>query len=157
MDFNNIKSKLINTKNKAIDKSAELLSNSPFTIRTIEELKKIIEKSKKTTFTNKETWETKEFIKKSIVVFWDENSDFFKESLVNFPVLATKAFSQNTILKLAKTNIIGLNLDDYNIKEIPSLVIFEEEKVKKVISGRENILKLVKSLKLDINSEIEKI
>lgn len=157
MDFSKIKSKLIETKNKAVDKSAKFLWNSSFTIKTSEELKKIIEKSKKTSFTNKETWETKEFIKKTIVVFWDENSDFFKESLLNFPILVAKAFSQNITLKLAKTNIEWLNLDDYNIKEIPSLIVFEDEKVKKVISWRENILKLVKSVKLNINNEIEKI
>jgi len=55
MDFSKLKSKLIETKNKAVDKSAEFLSNSSFTIKSIEELKKIIEKSKKTNFTNKET------------------------------------------------------------------------------------------------------
>lgn len=156
MDFNKIKSKIIETKNKAVIKSADLLSNSLFTIKTNEELKKTIEKSKKTIFTNKETWETKEFNKKVIIIFWDEESDFFKDSLINFPVLATKAFSQNIALKLAKIKIEWLNLEDYNIKDIPSLVVFENEKVIKVISWRENILKLVKSIKLDINKEIEK-
>ncbi|MDD3793254.1 MAG: hypothetical protein PHI37_00375 [Candidatus Gracilibacteria bacterium] len=156
MDFNKIKSKIIETKNKAVIKSADLLSNSLFTIKTNEELKKTIEKSKKTIFTNKETGETKEFNKKVIIIFGDEESDFFKDSLINFPVLATKAFSQNIALKLAKIKIEGLNLEDYNIKDIPSLVVFENEKVIKVISGRENILKLVKSIKLDINKEIEK-
>jgi len=157
MDFSKIKSKLIETKNKAVDKSAEFLWNSAFTIKTLESLNEIIKKSKKTTFTNKETWETKEFNKKIIVVFWDENSDFFKESLLSFPVLATKAFSQNITLKLAKTSIEWLKLEDYNIKETPSLLVFQDEKIIKVVSWRENILKLVKSINLDINSEIEKI
>ena len=157
MDFSKIKSKLIETKNKAVDKSAEFLWNSAFTIKTLESLNEIIKKSKKTTFTNKETWETKEFNKKIIVVFWDENSDFFKESLLSFPVLATKAFSQNITLKLAKTSIEWLKLEDYNIKETPSLLVFQDEKIIKVVSWRENILKLVKYINLDINSEIEKI
>lgn len=157
MDFSKIKSKIIETKNKAVVKSAELLWNSSFTIKTLEELNESIKKSKKTTFTNKETWELKEFNKKVIIVFWDENSDFFKESLLIFPILVTKAFYQNTTLKLAKTSISWINLEDYKIKEIPSLVMFENEDVKKVIEWRENILKLVKSINLDINSEIEKI
>lgn len=157
MDFSKIKSKIIETKNKAVVKSAELLWNSSFTIKTLEELNESIKKSKKTTFTNKETWELKEFNKKVIIVFWDENSDFFKESLLIFPILVTKAFYQNTTLKLAKTSISWINLEDYKIKEIPSLVMFENEGVKKVIEWRENILKLVKSINLDINSEIEKI
>lgn len=157
MDLSKIKSKIIETKNKAVVKSAELLWNSSFTIKTLEELNESIKKSKKTTFTNKETWELKEFNKKVIIVFWDENSDFFKESLLIFPILVTKAFYQNTTLKLAKTSISWINLEDYKIKEIPSLVMFENEDVKKVIEWRENILKLVKSINLDINSEIEKI
>ena len=157
MDFAKLKSKLIETKNKTVESSAKALWNSMFTIKNIEELNKTISKSKQTSFTNKETWETKTYTKNSFVLFWDENSDFFKESLITFPVLATKAFSQNITLKLAKTNIENLKLDDYNIKEIPSLVVFENEKVKTVIAWKENILKLVKSTNLDINSEIEKI
>ncbi len=157
MDFAKLKNKLIETKNKAVESSAKALWNSMFTIKSIEELNNTISKSKQTTFTNKETWETKTYIKNSFVLFWDENSDFFKESLITFPVLATKAFSQNITLKLAKTNIENLKLEDYNIKEIPSLVVFENEKVKTVIAWKENILKLVKSTNLDINGEIEKI
>ncbi|MDD2908115.1 MAG: hypothetical protein PHH98_05780 [Candidatus Gracilibacteria bacterium] len=157
MDFKKFKNKLIETKNKAIDYSAEKLGESMFTIKNIEELNAIIGKSKTTMFTNKETGIIKEYIKNSYVLFGDENTDFFKEALIIFPVLATKAFSQNITLKLAKTNIKDLVLENYEIKEVPSLVIFENEKVKKVITGRENILKLVKSFKLDINNQIENI
>lgn len=157
MDFAKLKSKLIETKNKAVDSSAKFLWNSMFTIKNIDELNNAISKSKQTSFTNKETWETKIYTKNSFVLFWDEKSDFFKESLINFPILATKAFSQNITLKLAKINIENLKLEDYNVKEIPSLVVFENEKVKTVIAWKENILKLVKSINLDINGEIEKI
>lgn len=157
MDFAKLKSKLIETKNKAVESSAKALWNSMFTIKNIEELNKAISKSKETSFTNKETWETKTYTKNSFVLFWDENSDFFKESLITFPVLATKAFSQNITLKLAKTNIENLKLEDYKVMETPSLVVFENEKVKTVIAWKENILKLVKSTNLDINGEIEKI
>lgn len=156
MDFQIIKNKLIETKNKAIDYSAEKLSNSMFTIQNKKELDKIILKSKTTSFTNIETWITKEYLKKVYILFWDDKSDFFKEALIIFPVLATKAFSQNITMKLANSNMTDLNLSEYNIKTIPSLLIFEDEKVINIIEGRENILKLVKSLKLDINSDIEK-
>lgn len=157
MDFSKIKNKFIETKNKAVDFSANKLWNSIFTIKNIEELNNAIGKSKNINYTNKETWEIKTYTKNSFVLFWDESSDFFKDSLITFPVLATKAFSQNITLKLAKTNIENLKLDDYKIKEIPSLVVFENEKVKTVIEWKENILKLVKSINLDINGEIEKI
>lgn len=156
MDFQTIKNKLIETKNKAIDYSAEKLSNSMFTIQNKKELDKIILKSKTTSFTNIETWITKEYLKKVYILFWDDKSDFFKEALIMFPILATKAFSQNITMKLANSNMPDLNLEEYNIKTIPSLLIFEDEKVINTIEGRENILKLVKSLKLDINSDIEK-
>ncbi len=155
MDSQAIKNKLIETKNKAIDYSAEKLSTSMFTIKNKDELNETILKSKKTSFTNKETWVTKEFLKRVFILFWDDKSDFFKEALIMFPVLATKAFSQNITMKLAKTSIENLNIEEYNIKRIPSLLIFEDEKVINVIEGRENILKLVKSLKLDINNDIE--
>lgn len=157
MDFQALKNKIIESKNKAIDFSAEKLWNSIFTVKNIDELNNIIQKSKETSFTNQETWITKEYIKNSYVLFWDENTDFFKEALVLFPVLAAKAFSQNITLKLAKTNMKDLNLKNYQVVEVPSLVIFEKEKVKKVISGRENILKLVKSFNLDINKQVENI
>ncbi|MDD3145242.1 MAG: hypothetical protein PHV23_03990 [Candidatus Gracilibacteria bacterium] len=156
MDFQTIKNKLIETKNKAIDYSAEKLSNSMFTIQNKKELDKIILKSKTTSFTNIETGITKEYLKKVYILFGDDKSDFFKEALIMFPILATKAFSQNITMKLANSNMPDLNLEEYNIKTIPSLLIFEDEKVINTIEGRENILKLVKSLKLDINSDIEK-
>lgn len=156
MDFQTIKNKLIETKNKAINYSAEKLSTSMFTIQTKNELNKTISKSKTTSFTNNETWITKEFLKRVYILFWDDKSDFFKEALIMFPVLATKAFSQNITMKLANSNMPDLNLEEYNIKRIPSLLIFEDEKVINTIEGRENILKLVKSLKLNINNDIEK-
>ena len=84
MDFNKLKNKLIESKNKAVEKSAEILWNSIFTIKDLEWLKEIIEKSWKTVFTDKKTGEVKEFNKKAIIVFWDENSDFFKEALIVF-------------------------------------------------------------------------
>ncbi|NCO31770.1 hypothetical protein GW891_03010 [bacterium] len=55
MDSQAIKNKLIETKNKAIDYSAEKLSTSMFTIKNKDELNETILKSKKTSFTNKET------------------------------------------------------------------------------------------------------
>jgi hypothetical protein len=40
---------------------------------------------------------------------------------------------------------------------MPSLVVFENTKVKKIISDKEKILKLVKSINLDINKEIDNL
>jgi hypothetical protein len=43
------------------------------------------------------------------------------------------------------------------VEEFPSLVLFENTEVKKVITGKENILKLVKTWNFDINKLVEKI
>jgi len=141
---------------KAIKYSSEKLVSSSFTIGAKEELISFIKKSENKKFKNKETGEEKTFKKRIIVIFWEEKSDFFKEALYMFPSLVAKAFSQNISLKLAKSEIKDVKISNYNVNELPSLVVFENKKVLKVISGRENILKLVKSLNLDINKEINK-
>ncbi|MFK7780272.1 MAG: hypothetical protein QM490_03910 [Candidatus Gracilibacteria bacterium] len=169
MDFKAIKEKVkanaIKLKNKAFEQtekainySAKKLSNSKFTLETKKELDIIIKKSTNTSFKNKETG--KETINKhrSLVIFADEGSEFFKESLYALPIMATKAFTQSIPIKLAKSKIEGVNLADYNVKEdaLPCLVVFEDGKVIKNIEGSKNILKLVKSFHLDINKLIDK-
>lgn len=153
--FKSFKDKAVKLKNDVIEKSADSLKGSSFTISKVDDLEEIIKASVTTKFVSKETWETKMFKHRVIVVFWDEKSDFFKTALYMFPVLITKAFSQNVKLKLAKTSIKELDLSSYWVKIVPSLVVFEEEKVLKVISWEESILKLVKSFNLDINKQID--
>jgi len=164
MDFKSIKEKALELKKQAsekiddaIDYSAKKLSESGLTISKKDEVDKLILKSKTTSFKNKETGEEKIYKHRSIIVFWEEKSDFFKDALIHFPVLATKAFSQNITIKLSKEKIEGFNISDLWVKEFPAIVVFEEEKVLKVIHWKENILKLVKSINLDINKEIENI
>lgn len=158
MDFKQIAKNALNKaneiKNKTIDYSAKVLSESAFTFATKFELEQFIKKSAQTTFKNKETGEEKIYSHRVFVIFWDENSDFFKKSLINFPILAAKAFSQNINVRLAKHNIEDVNLSDYEVLTLPSIVVFENQKVLKVINWEENILKLVKSLSLDINKSI---
>ena len=155
MDFTDIKKKAFEMKNKALEYSSGKLSESSFTLDSKKELEDFIVKSKNTKFTSPKTEKEKVFIKKVIVIFWDEKTDFFKKALYTWPVLAAKSFSQNTPLKLAKSSISDVKLTDYKITEVPSLVIFENEKVSKVISWEENILKLVKSFNLDINTLVK--
>ncbi len=156
MDFKKLKEKALEIKEKAINYSAKKLTDSSLTISKKEELNKIIEKSIKTSFKNKETWLEKEYNHKSIVIFADEWSDFFKDAIYILPIIATKAFSQNIAIKLAKSKIEWVNLSDYQIKkdDLPCLVTYENKKVIKIIKGNENILKLVKSFDLDINKLI---
>ncbi|MDD3646365.1 MAG: hypothetical protein PHH06_03060 [Candidatus Gracilibacteria bacterium] len=153
--FKTFKDKAVKLKDTVIEKSAESLMDSSFTITKIEDLNSIIKESAATTFVSKKTGETKMFKHRVVVVFGDEKSDFFKKALYMFPVLVTKAFSQNIKLKLATINIKELDLSTYGVKIIPSLVVFEEEKVLKIIEGEDNIFKLVKSANLDINKQID--
>ena len=154
MNFKTIKEKALKLKEKAsehtqkaINYSAEKLTNSKFTVENKEWLDKIIKKSEDTKFKNKETWVEKTYKHKSLVIFADEWSDFFKEALYVLPVLAAKAFSQNTSIKLAKSKITWVKLSDYKVKPsaLPCLVVFENKKVIKTIEWSEKILKLVKS------------
>lgn len=165
MDFKAIKEKALKLKEKASEQtqkaiaySAKKLTESKYTIETKEALDDIIKKSADTVFKNKETWKEKTNKHKSIVVFADEWSDFFEESLYALPVIATKAYTQNVPVRLAKAKIKWVKLSDYKVKAgtLPCLVVFENERVIKNIEGSENILKLVKSFDLDINKLIEK-
>lgn len=164
MDFKEIKEKALKLKKeaskqtqKAIDYGAKKLTNSSLTINKKEEIDSIILKSKTTKFTNKETWLKKEYKHKSIIIFADEWSDFFKDALYILPVISAKAFTQNISVKLAKSKIEWIKLSEYKVKAktLPCLVVFEEEKVLKTIEWTENILKLVKSFDLDINKQID--
>jgi hypothetical protein len=164
MDFKNLKEQALKLKKKvseqtqkAVKYSANKLSDSNYTINKKEDLEKIIKKSATTIFKNKETWVEKQNKHKSIIIFAEEWSDFFKDALYILPVIATKAFTQNISVKLAKSKIEWVKLSDYKIKKLPSLVVFEEEKVLKTIEWREKILKLVKSFNLDINKLINEV
>lgn len=168
MDFNEFKEKAKQKalelkvkasehKQKAIEYGAKTITNSKNTISKKEDLELIIKKSATTTFKNKETWVEKKTIHKSLVIFADEGSDFFKDALYILPVMITKAFSQNISFKLALSKIEWVKLLDYNVKAktLPCLVVFEEEKVLKTIEWTQNILKLVKSFNLNINKLID--
>lgn len=157
MDFATIKAKAIEAKNKAIAYGAETLSGSGLILQSKNEIDSVIAKSKTTEFKNKETWELKYFEHFSIIIFAQKDSDFFKDALYALPVLAAKAFSQNMILKIAHSDSEGINLDDYKIKTLPTLIIFKEEKIYKSLTGSESILKLVKSANMDIKGLIDTI
>ncbi len=161
MDFKKFvetaKNKTKEYSDKAVDFSSKKLSESKLTLKTAEELQKLIDSSQNTKFTNKETWVEKTFVKHSIIILWDEKSDFFKQALYILPVLATKGFTKNTSVKIAGNDIKDFDYKTIQVEEFPSLVLFENKEVKKVITGKENILKLVKTWNFDINELVEKL
>jgi len=173
MDFKNFKEKVLKLKddtvkfskkvkdntvkftNKTIDNSAKKLSESSYVIKTKEDLDEIISKSKNTSFTNKDTLETKEFTKHSIIIFSWKDTDFYKDALISLPVLVTKAWSGWVALKMCNLDLKYLS--EYKITEIPSLVLFTNEKLEKIVNGEKNINSIVKTLNLDIIKAIENI
>ncbi|MBT3727022.1 hypothetical protein HOG21_05030 [bacterium] len=72
MDFNKLKAKAIELKNKTINSAAKTLTESSITIAQKQNLSNLIEKSKTTSFKNKETGEEKKYKHKSIVIFAEE-------------------------------------------------------------------------------------
>ncbi len=155
MDFATFKKKAIKFKDDMIDKGAKKLAESSLVINSKEDLEKFIKKSETKTFTSKETGEMKTFVKKAIVIFWEKDSDFFEEALLTLPVLVTKAFSQNTPLKMCDLDL--WDLKEYKLKSLPSLVVFQTEKVIKTVEWEEKINTIVKSFSLDIEEAIENI
>ena len=161
-DIESIKKKALELKDQAQKKADELvevsgkkLSESKLTLNNEKQLKAMVAKSKNTSFTSSETGETKTFVKRSMVIFGQKDSDFFKQALYVLPVLWTKGFSQNTPVALALNNVPWANMSDYWVEGEACLVVYENEKIKKIITGSDKILKLVKSMDLDINSLIE--
>lgn len=146
-----------NFTNETLEKTWKKILNSKWTVKDKKSFDLLIEKSKNKNFTDEKTWENKIFTKRSILIIWKEDSDFFKNLTYEYPILITKTFSQNVYFKLSKEKIDGVNLEDYGVNAIPAMIIFENEKVLKVIESKENIQKLVKSFKLDINKEIDLI
>ncbi len=155
MDFQALKLKALKFKDDVIDKSAKKLAGSSMVLNTVEELDAFIEKSKTKKVTIKDTWEEKEFIKKVIVIFADNESDFFEKSLIQLPVLVTKAFSQNIPLKMC--DVALKDLKKYWVESHPTLLVYETEKVIKTIDSEEGISSIVKDLSLDINAAIESL
>lgn len=161
---NEIKDKVIQIKNEATEKTEktkeygkEKFYTFKINIGSKEELDFNIKKSATTSFINQETSEEKFFKHKSVIIFTKDWSDFLKKSYYIIPILNTKAFAQNIPVKFCKSEIEWINLADYwvDISNLPCLVVFEEEKVLKIIQWEEKILKLVKSFDLDINKLIE--
>lgn len=167
MDFKKIKEKAKKIKDKTINiaKNTTLkvknskIANISFIIKTKKDFDDLIEKSKTTYYYDNEKNKKISYLNKSIVIFAIEWTNFYKKLFYIFPIISTKAFSQNITVKLSKPNIKWIDYKKYNIniKNFPCLVIFQEKKLYKIIEWEENINKLVKSINLDINKKIEEI
>ncbi len=149
--MNWLKDKAIDITNKTLEKWAEAIQKSNFTIVDLATLESFISKSKN--YYNDVM--KKEVTKCVIVIFATKGTDFFKKALYILPVVYTKSWTANIEVKLVDTNIEWIDLLKYNITELPSLVLFENEKVIKVVAWEEKINKIVTGLNLDIVSTIK--
>lgn len=163
MDFSKLKQKALELKNKtvemkdkAVEFSAEKISQSWLVLKEQSDLESLIWKSENKIITSKE-WDEKTFVKRSILVVWNGEKDFFKDFLISIPVLVTKSFSQSLSIKILDINNKNVSIAEYNIDDFPALVVFENKEVYKVITWEDNVKKVVKSLNLDINKTIEEI
>jgi hypothetical protein len=60
-------------------------------------------------------------------------------------------------VKIASSNIKEFDYKWHDLNEFPSLILYENKEIKKTITGKENILKLVKNMNLDINKLIDEL
>lgn len=163
MDFSKVKAKAlelknkaIELKNKAIESTAKKISESTLVLINQQNLEDFILKSENKKVTTPE-WEEKIFTKRVFVIFWNSKENFFKEFMLSLPILITKAFSQNISFKVVDISNVSIDYSKYEIKEFPSILVFQNKEVYKLISGEEKFKKVVKSLTFDINKTIEEL
>lgn len=151
MDFNEIKKRALELKDKAIEykdiaidkgeKWMETLRNSKvINLKTIKELEYFIESNKKT-----------------IIIFLERWSKIDNKLLLLFPVIFTKWWISAYKLKTVYSDMESLDLSKYKIETTPTLVVFEEEEIKKTVDSEENIYKIVKAMNLDLDKTIDEL
>lgn len=163
MDFAEMKKKAMQIKdkcvviaNETIDKTILKASESSLVLKNQQQLEEFILESQNKTFVSSD-WENKVFTRRTILIIGDIKKDFFKDFIISFPVLFTKSFSQNVKMKLADFSNTEIDLSKYDLKEFPSMIVFENKEIYKIIIWEEEIKKVVKGLSLDINKTIDEI
>ncbi len=151
-----LKQKALDTGKNALDYSTMKLADSKLTLKTKESLEDFIKKSETTVGKDSTTGIEKSYTHRVLVLFADTKSDFFTSLLYVLPVLSAKTFSQNMAFRIADIDMKGIDTKSYGLQEgKPSLLVFENMKCIKTLTGEENIQKVVKSLSLDINTTID--
>ena len=163
MDFAKFKSKLgelkdkaVEFKDKTVENTAKKISESTLVLVNQQSFEEFIQKSENKKFTSKE-WVEKTFVKRVFILIWDSKKDFFKDLIVSLPILYTKAYSQSLLFKVVDISTGNIDYSKYEIKDFPSILVFENKELYKIIAGEENVKKVVKTLSLDINKTIDEI
>lgn len=163
MDFAALKKKALELKDKwvelwkkAIDETAKKVGESSLVLKDNDQFLYLVEKSKNSTFET-ESWELKNYTKRSYLIIWDSSKDFFKKMLISLPVFLAKTFSQDAYFKMLDINNKEISLQNYEILEYPCMMVFENKELIKVVYKEENLNKIVKSLSLDINKTVDEL
>ncbi len=162
MDITWLKKKALSFKDTAkkagkdaLEYGAGKLADSKFTLKDTKELQKFVQKSRPTKWKDSTTGKEKTYSHRVIIIFANPESDFFTRMVYELPILAAKSFSQNIALRLADATMKDLDTKHYQIQKDPVLVVIEDEKPIKHVVGDEAIKKIVTSMSLDIDSQIE--
>lgn len=150
MDFAKFKQKAQDFTKKVIDTSATKLQESGMVIKDPQGVQDMVDASK-----NHINDQGKEYPRRSVVIFAEAGSEFYKEALYILPVVYTKAWTQNVRLKMCSLG--AQDLQSYSIKSFPTMIVFEDTKETKRLEGTDNIKKIVKSMNLDINACIDSL
>jgi len=153
MDFKSIKEKIIKFKDDAVISGSKKVAQSYIVIKNREDLDVFIGKSKNTYYTNKETGEKKENTRYIVTLFLKKDSTLYEEFLITMPILVAKAWAKSIPIKMCDMNLIDLS--ELKIIEQPSLVLFKNEKLVKIVTWEENIKTIVKKINLNIIEDIK--
>lgn len=158
MDISSLKKKAFEFKkqatetlNSGIEKWIEKIEKSSFVISEEKNLEKVIQETQ-----HQENSYGKISRKKTIIIFASAGSPFYKHLLSYIaPIIYTKSWTQNISVKICNIDISKIS--QYGVTESPSLLVFSDTKIVKVVHGKENIEKVVKNTNVDINYLIDNL
>jgi hypothetical protein len=148
MDFNDLKKKALELKDKANEQKDKLIASSADKISKSGAVIRDTKDNKKEEILK----EFKEKNKKSAIIFAEDTEAFFKKALYMFPVLFTKGWTQNYALKIFPVKEIS-EIDSFlNIEKLPTLVVYKNNEEYERYTNEEELMKVVKDLNLDIEN-----
>ena len=142
MDFKELKEQAIKLSKQAIEYKKKAV-------------KMWIEKIHESSFTIKNEKDFEEFVSKNknaLVIFWNKKEPYFKKLLLTIPVIFTKSWVSNYSLKILDINENDKICKKHSLSSYPSMISFKEWKSNKIYNWEKEIMDLVKTLSLDIES-----
>lgn len=144
-------------KNDVLSFTEDKLRDSRYIIKDADALKKLIDTSQEKKFTEKKTWISKTFIWRAVLFVCEDEAEFTTKLLYKLPMILAKSFSQNIYFWVLIWDSEHIDISKFKIKSKPTLLLFENMKIKKQIVWEENIQKVVNSLNLNINKTIDEL